>query len=256
MKEEFEYLDDDQSTWKVWEAPPKPDWVDSTLVEIAGLNYRGLPRLRCEWGGTLVSDTSEQKVLKYSCGYSPVEVSGYSYVKDGVTHFTKTIEGVDALIIVPAMYEEELGLLRWVIERWVSPEELRCAHRFEHRTLPGDAAPTLRSFPNEGIYEAFLIVQTPNKKYRALTQDVCRVVKEMWEFSRLPLEQQERLIEKAKRAEVDSRTQAKKDMWAGLGDIRLPDEEIDRRQLIAEVLARNAEKNAILDQRLTFYNPI
>lgn len=256
MKEDFEYIENDESSWRARLPPPLPDFVPKTLIEIAGALPDGRPRLRCVWAGTAKSESSERDCLKYSCGYSPVEVSGYSYVKDGVTHFTKTVEGIDALIIVPVMYEEELGLLRWVIEKYVSPEELERAGRFKNRYAAGEIAPTLRSFPREGVYEPFLIVQTKDKKYREVTPDVLQFVRYMWAFEQLPFEERERIELEAKSADEKQKQKAHKELWRGMGDIKLPDEEIDRRNLLDEVLTHNAEKNAILDQRLTFYNPI
>ena len=120
----FEYVENDQSTWTYQRLPEIPKEFEEKLVRISG-ETNGKPNLRVVKGNEVYSDTSEDKRLKYHCGYSPFEVQGYRYVEDGVQKFSTNIDDLpENIFVVPDTRQEELGLLRYVIERYVTPEEL------------------------------------------------------------------------------------------------------------------------------------
>lgn len=92
--------------------------------------------------------------------------------------------------------------------------------------------PVLRSFPREGIYDCFMIVENLQEKYRPVGNDVLQVVQAMWkereksfherEAEELRLEDLEREREEKEEAELD------RAMWQG--DLKLDKEEKERRE--------------------------
>lgn len=177
----FEY-GDTEDTWRFQEPPYlHPEWQE-TLNGIAGLNRFGNPNLKIVWGGTERSDiTVTGTELKYHCGFSPNEVSGYEYTENGETKFTTVLEGIpEHVFVVPAFRCEELGLMRWIVERWVSPEELERQGRFQQRYAPGEIEPTLRAFPRQGIYETYFIVETHDQKFRDVDTVVFDFLRVRW----------------------------------------------------------------------------
>ena len=230
----FEYLENDRSTWTFQKLPDIPQDFVEELTAIGGLNRFGQPNLRVVKGNEIRNDRAEdQKLLKYHAGWSPLEVSGYSYVEDGETRFTLRLEDVPPTAMVwPSMNQEELGLLRYVIEKWTSPEELEEAGRFTQRYAEGDIAPTLREFPREGIYDTYFIVNAADGSFKTLGKDVLTYLRFRWNFEQKPWEEQERIREElAQEAEA----RRKKEHLARLdaiidGDLRLPKEELERRE--------------------------
>lgn len=255
--EPFEYLESNPATWRVREAPPLPDWVNDRLVSIAGRHSSGKPNLRCTWGGTAKNESAAFDCLKYSCGFSRQEVAGYEYTKDGETFFTETIEGIDpAIFLIPTIRQpEELGLLRWVIEKLTPPEELERMGRFQKRYADGEIVPTLREFPKEGIYECFFIIETKAGKYHDLDADVMLRVKQMWDFSQLPFAQQETLELEAEAKSMAKKASANKEIWDNVQDMKMPDEEKWARENNESEQIINYEKSVERAKTLTFYNP-
>lgn len=230
---EFEYIQNDRSTWRVHEAPEFPHWFQNELNRIAGLNRHGKPNLRLVWGGTCISDKSSTKGrLKYLCGMSPQNLIGYEYILDGERKTVARLEDApDGAIVSPLTERDQLGLLRWIIEIWTSPEALESSHRFQRQYLPGELKPVLRSFPREGVYDCFLIVENLRERYRPVGHDVLEVVHAMWkdrqrsfserEANELKLEDAEQEQDDKREAELD------RAMWQG--DLKLDKEEKERR---------------------------
>lgn len=229
----YEFQEDNEATWRNWERPSKPSDFDEKLKEIGGVNRHGQPNLRLVWGCEAKSDTLEGDHLKYFCGYSPTKVAGYRYTKDGQVHFVTNIDNLDPSIMVfPEVRQEAVGLPRWVIEKWVSPEELERRGRFKSRFAEGDIAPTLREFPREGVYEPFFIVQTEDGKYRKLDAAVLDFVKLRLWYDAKPFAEREvdraLLLEKEEKARADRLDEIAE--AAVNFDLKLPKEEKERRE--------------------------
>jgi hypothetical protein len=230
----FEYLENDQSTWCYQKLPDIPREFVQQLTAIGGLNRFGQPNLRVVKGNEIKNDKAEdQTLLKYHAGWTPAEVSGYLYTEDGEKRFTTRIEEIPPHVMVfPTMEQEELGLLRYVIEKWVSPEELAKANRFSQRYAEGDLQATLREFPREGIYDTYFIVQNASEGFKELTGDVLTYIRFRWHFEQKSLEEQE--AERERIADINKQARSKQyeerlDAVIS-GDIRLPKEEIERRE--------------------------
>jgi hypothetical protein len=230
----FEYLEEDQSTWRYQQLPEIPKDFIEELTNIGGLNRFGQPNLRVVKGNEIKNDRSEnQKILKYHAGWTPFEVSGYSYEHNGEIAFTTRLEDIPPNIIVyPNTRQEELGLLRYVIERWVSPEKLAEEGRFQNRYGVGDIEATLREFPREGIYDTYFIVENANGGFKLLGSEVLAYIKFRWHFEQKALADQEserqRLLkesEATRKKMYDERLDAVIE-----GDIKLPKEELERRE--------------------------
>ena len=230
----FEYLENDQSTWKYQRLPDIPQDFVEELTAIGGLNRLGQPNLRVVKGNEIKNDRAEdQKLLKYHAGWTPNEVSGYHYMENGERRFTTRLEDIDpGTMVFPSMNQEELGLLRYVIEKWVSPEELEEAGRFTKRFAEGDLTPTLREFPREGIYDTYFIVNAADGGFKLLGKDVLTYLRFRWNFEQKPWEEQERIRQElADEAEAKRRKEYVTRLDAAIdGDLRLPKEELERRE--------------------------
>jgi hypothetical protein len=230
----YEYLEEDQSTWKFQKLPDIPAEFVEKLTKIGGLNRFGQPNLRVVKGNEIYNDRSEdQKLLKYHAGWTPFEVSGYGYESEGKVIFTTRVEDIPSgTLIYPLTRQEELGLLRYVVEKWVSPEELANSHRFQQRYAVGDIAPTLRDFPREGIYDTYFIIENAAGKFKMLGADVLEYLQFRWHFERKELEEQEQV----RQALLDEAEAKRKQLYEERldavieGDVKLPKEELERRE--------------------------
>lgn len=117
----MEYDLENPATWVVYEAPPCDPTFDVELLRIGGTNRDGAPNLMKVWGGT----HRAKGVLVYKlCDTEPVIV-GYQYKHRGKVRTVDTADEVPkGILAIPILESLELGELRWVIHRWVSPEEL------------------------------------------------------------------------------------------------------------------------------------
>jgi len=230
----FEYLENDQSTWKFQRLPDISEDFIVELTRIGGLNRFGQPNLRVVKGNEIKHDRAENmQLLKYHAGWTPMEVSGYVYEANGQRHFTTKLEEVPPDVLVfPSMQQEELGLLRYVIEKWTSPEELERTNRFQRRYAEGDLTPTLRDFPREGIYDTYFIVQSLTNGFKLLGPDVLLYLKFRWHWEQKSFEEQEASREQLLAEQEAARKRAYEErMEAAVNrDIRLPQEEIERRE--------------------------
>lgn len=235
MAVEYEYLANDPSTWRVHKPPTFPDWFQKELVRIAGLNRHGQPNLQLVWGGTHKSDKSAVKGrLKYLCGLSPQQLEGYQYLDKGSGQWKPVKDLADApedAAVAPVTEREQLGLLRWIIEVWTSPEDLEAAQRFTRSYLPGELKPILRSFPREGVYDTFLIIENRQGRFRHVGHDVLEVVHALWKNREKPLHEREAeawyLEDAEKEAEEKHEAELDRAMWQG--DLKLDKEEKERR---------------------------
>lgn len=198
------------------------------------MNRHGKPNLRLVWGGTCVSDKSSHKGrLKYLCGMSPQNLVGYEYILDGERKVVKNLEDAPATAIVhPVTERDQLGLLRWVIEIWTSPESLESAQRFQKQYLPGEIRPVLRNFPREGVYDTFFVVETLQERFRPVGRDVLDVIHAMWKDRQRSFGEREADEWKAEDRENERKVQREAEldraMWQG--DLKLDKEEKERRK--------------------------
>lgn len=231
----LEYIENNADTHKVHSAPPKPAWAEVELVRIAGLNRHNQPNLRLIWGGTALSETIRQDkhALKYHCGYSKPELKGYEYYENGERKFAPDLTTIDdSVMAIPVFDSEELGLLRWVIESWTSPEELERQGRFKTAYAPGEITPILRDFPRQGIYDCYYIVENRMGLYRDVEQDVMTFIKAKWKYEQLPFHETEAERDAIIAKQNEAKEKAKDELWQAAlnGDLRLPDEERERRE--------------------------
>lgn len=230
----YEYLENDPSTWKYHEPPYlDPKWQER-INEFAGLNRHGKPNLRLVWAGTLKSDRTEDgKELKYHSGWTPFEVQGYRYKVGDEWHFTQKVEDIPVdVMLLPETRQEELGMLRFVAEKWTSPEELERQHRFQNRYAPGDLAPTLRKFPREGVYDTYVIIESEAGLFRRIDGAVIEYLKAKWHYDKLPFEQREAMREEYLAKEKAAKDEQYEDFIESvlLGDVKLSKEETERRE--------------------------
>jgi hypothetical protein len=186
----YEYSVDDTSAWWVKDAPSREPWFEARLAQIGGYHPNGKVNLRVVWGGTEMSDMTERPQLKYM--RTRRIVKGYRYErKDGtIGYIAKGQRMTDEEIancknreeFVPIAVDHAFGRLRWIIEAYCPPEKLREQGRFQH-VYGTDGTKVLRDFPNEGIYEAFFVVQRRNNSYRDLDNEVLTAVEAMWHYN-------------------------------------------------------------------------
>lgn len=179
-----------------------------------------------------MSDRLEQPMLKYSVGLAPQTIQGWNYLEDGKWKFTADMADVpEAAMVAPATKTEELGLLRWVIEKWVSPEELEANARFQNRFLPGDTTPVLREFPRAGVYDCFLIIQNLEGKFRQPDRDILEFITLKWKFEQKPFHEREAVLAEQEAFEAAERKKKDDELWEAAWnfDLRLDPEEKERR---------------------------
>jgi hypothetical protein len=229
----YEYFPDSPDSWVTKSAPSRPHWFDRELVSIAGLNRHGKPNLQLVWGGTQVSDKAEDTRLKYHAGWSAREVKGWRYRQGEEWIFTEDIDNLDPSIMVfPDTHQEQLGVPRWIIERWVSPEELEEENRFQVRKEFRETQKVLRDFPREGVYDAYFVVENLQGKFRQVDNDVLSFIRMKWHIEQKPIEEIEKMIEAHDEAEMASMGKREAELWdAALDfDLKLPKEETERRE--------------------------
>lgn len=179
-----------------------------------------------------MSDRTHEPMLKYSVGLAPQKIQGWNYLEDGEWKFVADMADVpEGAMVAPATKTEELGLLRWVIEKWVSPEELEANDRFQNRFLPGDVTPVLREFPRAGVYDCFLIIQNLEGKFRQPGKDILEYITLKWKFEQKSTAERERVLAEQEAQEAALRAKEDEEMWerAWDGDLKLDPEERERR---------------------------
>jgi hypothetical protein len=229
---DFEHDENDSSTWRRFSAQEVPNWVQKDLIEIAGLNPHGQPILRCVWAADIPSDRTERFQLKYSCGYSTATVNGYKYRDGEDWKFIQNLEDLpNDVMVLPDVRREELGLPRFVIEEWQSPEKLERARRYRNRYSEGELEPTLRAFPRQGLYDLYIIVENREGHFRPVDKDIINFVKMRWNYEQLPFEKREKDRKEIERAEAKRKKEHSKEIWKAAAnfDLRLPQDEKERR---------------------------
>jgi len=185
----YEYTPD-ESEWWIKTPPAREPWFEARLAEIGGRHSNGKPNLRVVWGGTEMHDYTHRPQLKYQAirritkGYKYWKKDGsLGYVRKGHRMTDEEIAQMkDRLEMVPVKEDHAFGRLRWIVERYCPPEELRKQGRFENPFAP-DGTRILREFPREGVYNTFFVVQRKNNTYRDLDGEVLTAVEAMYRYN-------------------------------------------------------------------------
>lgn len=228
----YEFRADDPDSWVAKTPPSHPEWFSNELVKIAGLNRHGKPNLRLVWGGSEPSDRTEKARLKYHAGWSSKEVKGWRYKEGDEWAFTEDIDNLDTSIMVfPDTHQYQLGVPRWIVERWVSPEELEWQNRFQTRKEFHDTENLLREFPREGVYDAYFVIENLERKFRQVDMDVIHFLKMKWHYEK-DFETVERMIEAHDEKEFEDMEKAEAELWEAANgfDLKLDIEERERRE--------------------------
>lgn len=252
----FEYEKDNQGSWKFQKLPDIPKEFQEELTRIGGLNRFGKPNLKVVKGNEELSDRDTHKGLKYLAGFAPQDVKGYRYRIDGEWKFSENIDDLDPSVMVyPAIERQPLGLLRYVIERWVSPEELGETGRFQTRYASGDLAPVLRSRPAEGVYDLYQIVETREGKFRKLDKDVLNFIKMRWKYEQIDERAKLQDEERAEAYEKIQKERSLEDIWEAAAnlDLRLDPEERERRDAFWAAYDQYIEDAKRYEGTATFY---
>jgi hypothetical protein len=254
---DFEHDENDASTWRRFSAQEVPSWVQRDLIEIAGLNPHGEPILRCKWAADMVSDRTEKFQLKYSCGYSTAVVNGYKFkTSEGDWQFIEKLEDLpNDVMVLPDVRREELGLPRFVIEKWESPEALDRARRYRQRYAPDELEPTLRAFPRQGLYDLYLIVENLEGHFRPVDKDIINFVKMRFHYEQKPFEVREKDRKEIEKREAKARREHSKEIWKAAAnfDLRLPRDEKERRDHYWATLHDYRAEAERLKHRTSFY---
>lgn len=252
----YEYIEDDPETWQVFTPPPKDKAFERELLLIAG-KTGDKPNLRLVWGGTEKDDRTEHKTqLKYHCGYTVPKTVGFKYLENGEEFFAEEVEDIPSHIlgVVPVIKQQALGLPRWIIERFTSPDEIKKKNRFTNRA-DGTGFKILRDFPREGLYETWLIIDTKDHLYRDVGADILPFIRHKWKTEQLPVEEQNKLHEAwLERQERERAIQAEEAwMWAMDHDTKLPDDERERREFLERKLREKEEYERRTAENVSVY---
>lgn len=255
--EKYEYDEDNPTTWQVWTPPPKDIEFERELFRIGGYHANGKPNLRLVWGGTEKDDRTEHKTqLKYHCGYTVPQTVGWKYIEDGQEHFTSDIEKIPPTVlgVVPVIKRQALGLCRWIIERYTPPEELEAKNRFTNRKGENDFT-VLRSFPREGIYETWLVIDSREHKYRDVGSDLLEFITAKWNFEQKSVAEQKSVYAEwqVKQERLREEQRLENWIWAMDESTKLPDDERERRAFLAAKLKEAEEHEARQANSLIVY---
>lgn len=109
----------------------------------------------------------------------------------------------------------EHGEEGFIIEQWRSPEFLASVGRFTAFRHDSDGSEVVREMPSEGHYDYFLRMSDEQLRDRA--GEFLETVRAVWAFQRLPLREQNRLIDEHEEEVKKRRAAAEKkrlnDLW-------------------------------------------
>ena len=239
-KQEYEYDEHDSGTWVQQPPPAFPQWFQEELTRLAGTNRHGRPNLRLVWGGTVTNEKTSFGSLKYPAGFKR-DLVGYEWSKDGEQGFVADLKDApEGALVFPSLKEEPLGMLRWVIEKWTSPEELEAMNRFRTRYLPGEMTSVLRDFPREGVYDCWMILENGDGGFRHIDERVLDAVKWKFHYDKKSYEEKLEDEKKIEQAEMESRRKEEEELDRAFRnfDLKLDKEEKERR---AEYWAKKHE---------------
>jgi hypothetical protein len=230
----FEYVPDNQATWTFQKLPDIDPAFQAELTALAGLNPHGQPILRVVKGNEIYHDITETPQLKYLIGFGPMRAARIEYKHDGEFRLAECIEDVPegAFVTKTNMDREPLGLLRYVIEKWTSPQDLEKEGRFT-RLTDESGKQILREFPREGIYEAYFTVKRDDGSFRPLDALVLEFIKFKWKYEAATSEDERtRLFHVVQTANENKLEMEKNERIAAAiaGDYRLDKEEQERQE--------------------------
>jgi hypothetical protein len=150
------------------------DEFNQELARLAGRTLLGQPRLR-------MIDASRETVWEAGC--QRIKYVGH-VAEDGT----------------------EVGEDRYIVEIWRSPEFLAASGRFTDQRHDDDGSELIREMPSEGHYDYMLRV--PREDFATKSPAVLGVIKEVWEFQRLTLSEQNRLIDEHREQVEEKRRKA------------------------------------------------
>lgn len=164
----MEYDLDNPETWIVYPAPPCDESFDRELLAIGGTNPHGEPMLVKRWGATYYS----KGALVYKIYEGEPTLAGHEFRSPDTGEMVrvKTLAEVpNGLITVPYYESLELGELRWIIERWVSPDDLAKMGYFDE-ALRHDPIPVSPSEKVAARRELHAMIRAGEPVERALTK--------------------------------------------------------------------------------------
>jgi hypothetical protein len=169
--------------------PRIPEWFEKALTRLGGKNPHGEPNFRVVSGQMATRFAWGKTRLKYPAAFiNETKTLGFDVLyADGSTKFFKQENDIPELkqgdIVMPRVSarREEIGIPRWVIERWQSPEQLGGEdewqkNRYEFDAETNELVDALGPFPRDGQYRHFLTVQTKDKQFRELGPDVLDII--------------------------------------------------------------------------------
>lgn len=162
----MEYDLNNPATWVVYQEPPCEPLFDEELLRIGGKNPNGDPMLVKRWGATY----RNKGVLVYKlCDTEPTLI-GHQFRDPQSGEMREVSLGqLDQIpqgtISVPLYRGIELGELRWIIERWVSPDDLETMGYFDESLR---YQPTETDFGREAFHEFRAMVETGEDPEKAL----------------------------------------------------------------------------------------
>ena len=187
---ELQLFAENQNLLENNDGPPVPESFVKALTAIGGLNPHGEPNLRVVWGQRETKFAWGRWRIKYPAVFvNTQDTLGYDVLKsDGTSEFFARQEDIPAEyeknIVLPRMKirREEIGLPRFIIESWTSPDALggeeewnRNRWSFDEETR--ELVDSLGEFPRNGQYRHFFTVQTPDKNFAPLDEDVLTLIR-------------------------------------------------------------------------------
>lgn len=177
----YQYRVGESAQWWLKEPPARNLAFERELELAGGTNRFGNPILRVRWAATLLSDVAEKKTIKYKKIFR--SFSHLAYMDNGQLITIGREEDAPADKIVTPIYNTiELGRLRWVVESWQSVEDAVKGGRFTD-AKGEDGQRLFRTPPPEGVYNAFQFIETADKKFRDLDDEVLTAIKGSWRYN-------------------------------------------------------------------------
>lgn len=209
LKSYFCYRVNPNREWWIKTPPRRNEHFERELELLGGTNTFGNPILRVVWGGTIKSDVASRDTLKYKQIWKGL--TAYTYIDGDVIKTVSPLADIPKGAVVAPVYSAiELGQTRWVIEKWQSVEDaIRCG-RFTD-ALGEDGTKLFRSPPPAGVYNAFIVVESYDKKFRDLDNAVLGEIKKTWHWNvtKTLEEKTADLIADEKKEEATARAEAR-----------------------------------------------
>jgi hypothetical protein len=206
-QQEYIYTSKYGAEWWRKTPPARNLFFEKELERLAGKNTFNQPILRVVWGGTHKSDVAARDTLKYKILWKGVVAYSYIDENDEIRTVRPDSKDIPAgAIVMPIEDTIELGNTRWYVEKWQSIEDAVENGRFGDQ-LGEDGQRLFREPPSEGVYNAWMLIQSADGHYRELDNAVLEEVKAQWCWNEKTLDEKiadlqadEKQAEKEKRA--------------------------------------------------------